>query len=116
MLPSPVFDLSNAPVKSTQTGAPGQFFQSPTASLDELKCHTTILDAGQAPHSLHQHPEKELIVVTEGGLTAMVDDEKKKMSTGSMIIFACGQEHRLRNSGSVPAKYHVIRWRARVTR
>ncbi len=115
MLESSVFDWNDAAVRSTQTGSVRQFFQSPTAMLEQLKCHTTTLNAGQAPHSSHAHPEEELIVVTEGELTAVVDGEERKASPGSMIFFGSGQEHGLKNSSSVRAVYSVIRWRARTT-
>jgi quercetin dioxygenase-like cupin family protein len=83
--------------------------------LEKLKCHTTTLAAGQAPHSSHVHPEEELIIVTEGELTATFSGKEKKADTGSMIFFASEQEHGLRNSGQARAVYSVIRWRARKT-
>src|SRR4249919_929622 len=68
---SSVFDWNVIEVQKTKTGARRDFFEAPTTNLDQLECHVTTLNPGEAPHAPHQHPEEELIIVKEGTIEAM---------------------------------------------
>ena len=107
---SSVLDWSLTEVKETKTGARREMFDSPTATLDRLECHVTTINAGEAPHPPHQHPEEELIVVKEGTVEAMQNGTKKRVGPGSMIFEASKEPHGLRNVGQTPATYYVIKW------
>jgi quercetin dioxygenase-like cupin family protein len=86
------------------------FFRSQTATTDELECHVTTLNPGEASHPPHKHPEEEVIIIKEGTVEALVNGEKKKVGSGSVIFQASNQMHALRNAGKTPATYHVISW------
>jgi len=45
---SSVFDWSAIEVKQTKTGARRDFFKAPTATLDQIECHTTTVNVGEA--------------------------------------------------------------------
>ena len=107
---SSVFEWSGIEVKQTKTGARRDFFDAPTATLDQLECHVTTINAGLAPHPPHQHPEEELIVVKEGTIEAMQNGVTKRVGPGSMIFEASNELHGLRNVGDTPATYFVIKW------
>jgi XRE family transcriptional regulator, regulator of sulfur utilization len=85
-------------------------FQAPTATLDELEMHVTILPPHTASHPPHQHPDEEIIVIREGTLDAMVNGTTRRVGPGSVIFEASNQPHGLTNVGDTPASYHVIRW------
>src|ERR1700745_1323526 len=75
---SSAFDWNQIPVKQTEVGAVRQFFQAPTATLDELECHVTKLNAGLASHPAHKHPDEELVIVREGTVECLVNGEMKR--------------------------------------
>ena len=79
------------------------FFEAPTTNLDQLECHVTTLNPGEAPHAPHQHPEEELIIVKEGTIEAMQNGVTKRAGPGSMIFEASNDLHGLRNVGQTPA-------------
>jgi mannose-6-phosphate isomerase-like protein (cupin superfamily) len=110
LMRSSVFEWSGIEVKQTKTGARRDFFDSPTATLDRLESHVTTINAGEAPHPPHQHPEEELIVVKEGTIEAMQNGVTKRVGPGSMIFEASNEPHGLRNVGQTPATYYVIKW------
>jgi XRE family transcriptional regulator, regulator of sulfur utilization len=110
LMRSSVFDWSGIEVKQTKTGARREVFDSPTATLDQLECHVTTLNAGEAPHPPHQHADEELIVVKEGTIEAMQNGATKRVGPGSMIFEASNEPHGLRNVGQTPATYYVIKW------
>jgi quercetin dioxygenase-like cupin family protein len=110
VMQSAVFDWSNIAAKPTKTGARREFFDAPTATLDQLECHVTTINPGEAPHAPHQHPDEELIIIKEGTLEAMQNGVTKQAGAGSIIFEAANQFHGLRNVGKTPATYYVIKW------
>ena len=107
---------------NSTTGLSHRFFQNPTATLDELEMHVTVLPPGKAPHAPHTHPEEELLIIKEGTLEAMQSGKISRMGPGSVIFQASNQLHGVRNVGQTPAIYYVVRWtspgmlKARATR
>ena len=110
LMKSSVFDWTTIESKTTKVGARRDFFDAPTATLDQLECHVTTINPGEAPHAPHQHPEEELIVIKEGTVEAMQNGVTKVVGPGSMIFQASNEMHGLRNVGKTPATYHVIKF------
>ena len=109
-LDSSIFDWNEVAVKETKTGSVRTFFRSPTATLDELECHVTTLNPGEASHLPHKHQEEEVIIIKEGTLEALVNGTMKRVGPGSVVFQASNQMHAIRNVGSTPATYHVFSW------
>ncbi|HKE94917.1 MAG TPA: cupin domain-containing protein [Povalibacter sp.] len=109
---STVIDWNDVPPKKTDVRTVRQFFQAPTATLDELELHVTTLAAGESSHPPHQHPNEELVIIKEGTVEALVHGEWKRVGPGSVIFNASNELHALRNVGDGPATYHVINWRS----
>jgi quercetin dioxygenase-like cupin family protein len=110
LMPSSVFDWNTVEAKPNKTGARRDFFDSPTTTLDRFECHVTTINPGEAPHAPHQHPEEELIIVKEGTIEAMQNGVITRAGPGSLIFEASNDLHGLRNVGTTPATYHVIKW------
>lgn len=107
---SSVFDWTKIEVKATKSGERRQFFQAPTATLDELTCHVTTLNKGEIAHAPHQHPEEELIVVKEGVIEVVQGGVTNRVGPGSVIFHAANIRHGMRNAGDGVASYHVFKW------
>ena len=107
---STVFDWNNLTAAPNKTGAVRKVVQRPTATLDELEIHITTLNPGETPHAPHQHPDEELLIVKEGTVESLNNGELKRLGPGSIIFQAANQLHAIKNVGSVPATYHVIKW------
>ena len=110
LMTSGVFSWESIPVKESKTGSSRQFFRGPTATLDELECHVTTVNPGQASHAGHSHPEEELIIVKEGILESNQNGDVKRAGPGSIVFEASNQFHSLRNAGTTPVTYFVIKW------
>jgi hypothetical protein len=85
---STVLDWNEIPAKQADVRTLRQFFQSPTATLDELELHATTLGVGESSHPPHQHPNEELVIIKEGTVEALVRGEWKRVGPGS-VIFQC---------------------------
>ena len=112
LMKSALFTWESVPEKATEQGGRRGVFAAPTATLDELEYHTTMLKPGGSPHAPHTHQNEELIIVKEGAVEAYVNGEWKPAPTGSLIFFASNVPHTVRNTGTVPARYHVVNWAA----
>ena len=110
IMSSSIFDWTQVPVKKTAKGEVRSFFRSPTATLDELECHVTTLNPGEMAHPAHQHPDEEIIIVKEGTVESLVNGEYRTVGPGSVIFQAANQMHSIKNAGTTPATYHVIKW------
>jgi XRE family transcriptional regulator, regulator of sulfur utilization len=110
---SSVFDWSAIAVKPTKTGARRDFFQAPTATLDELECHVTTLNPGEIPHPPHKHADEELVIVKDGTIDVQqANDRPRSVGPGAVIFQASNQMHGMRNVGRTAATYYVIRWKS----
>ena len=107
---STIFDWNTLAATPNQTGAVRKVVQQPTATLDELEIHITTLNPGATPHAPHQHPDEELLIVKEGTVESLNNGELKRLGPGSIIFQAANQLHAIKNVGTVPATYHVIKW------
>lgn len=107
---STIFDWNSSKAQPTKTGSRRQFFQAPTSTLDELECHVTTLNKGEAAHAPHQHPEEEIVIVKEGTLEILIGEKWKRCGAGSVIFHASNVLHGMRNVGDGQASYHVFKW------
>jgi quercetin dioxygenase-like cupin family protein len=94
----------------TKIGAVRRVFQEPTATLDELEMHITTLDPGVSPHPPHQHPDEEILILKEGNIESLVAGRTQKLGPGGIVFQAANEAHTVRNIGTTPATYFVIKW------
>ena len=107
---SRVFDWTQLKPEASKTGERREVFDAPTATLERLASHVTTLNPGQAPHPAHKHPEEELMIVRQGTLAVTLNGQATRVETGGMIFCASNEMHGLRNVGTTPAIYYVVKW------
>ncbi|HEY4299959.1 MAG TPA: cupin domain-containing protein [Candidatus Didemnitutus sp.] len=108
-LKSQVFDWTATAVKPTKTGERRDFFDSPTATFAHLECHATTLNPGEIPHPPHRHHDEEIIVMKEGSVLVELGGVPHPAGPQSVALFASNDLHGMKNTGSVPATYYVLR-------
>jgi quercetin dioxygenase-like cupin family protein len=104
------FDWNEIPVRHEEVRSVREFFNAPTATLEELAVHVTTLKPGDTSHAPHKHFNEELVIVKEGVVEAYVQGEYQRLGPGSVIFNASNELHAIRNVGDEPATYHVINW------
>ena len=110
LIGSTTFDFTKLEARPTKVGSVRQVCRNATATLDELECHITTLNAGESPHPPHTHPDEEVVVIREGTLEVTFGDRTAIVGPGSVIFQAANQPHTVKNIGTTPAIYHVIKW------
>jgi len=109
VLHSTVFQWADLKVRLTKVGEARSVVDAPTPALAELELHITTLNPGQSPHPPHRHVAEELMIVREGTLEAMQEGRTNLVGPGGIIFEASNEWHGLRNVGTNPATYYVIK-------
>ena len=96
-------------------GRSRSILRAPTATLDELEAHVTVLPPGQDSHPPHRHPAEEVVIVREGRVDFVIEGATHHAGPGSWVLLASMEEHMLRNVGDTPAVYYVMQWKTPAT-
>lgn len=108
-LRSNVFRWDSFTAQPTPRGARRDIVHGSTVTFHDLSLHATTLNPGETPHAPHRHADEEIIVVKEGTVEATVDGTTRACGAGSIFFFASNQLHGLKNVGTTPATYYVLR-------
>lgn len=107
---STVVNLADLQAVPTKTGEMRLVFDASTPTLSELDCHITTLNPGESPHLPHRHPDEEVLILKEGRLEVSQEDRKTIVEPGGVIFEASNELHTLRNIGTIPAVYYVVKF------
>ena len=87
-LPNTVVDMTNS-AQLFENGQPLKiYFNGPTNQLKSMTAGNLLLDPGLSPHLPHQHPEEEVMLITQGTGEILVDGAIYRVGPGSMMYCA----------------------------
>jgi quercetin dioxygenase-like cupin family protein len=110
--PEAVFKLKDAKTVKHPFGELTVFFDGKTEQLKSLVTGTLLLYPGQEPHPPHQHPEEEIMIVTEGEGTILVGGKNYDVSNGSVMYSESHKLHGVKNTSSKPLRFYYMKWLA----
>ena len=109
-LGSMVFPGDSGARRTTSSGAMQRaIVDTVTAMHARLEMHETTIQGGQAPHAAHRHLHEEMFVVRTGTLEVLLGDRTLLAGPGSVVFCASNELHGIRNAGTEPATYIVMR-------
>jgi len=108
-LPSSVIDCNSQPSTPTPTGSRVVCVSSPTLTFLALESHITTLNVGQSSAPDIIDSNDEIVVIKAGQLEITVNGVASRMNAGSLLYWAPNDKRTLRNVGTTPASYQVIR-------
>ena len=79
-----------------------------TESGAQMEVHETILAPGSSPHPPHHHKHDELFLMCKGSLEVTIAGKTTAIGPGSAAYVHSGEEHGVRNNGTVDAQYFVV--------
>jgi quercetin dioxygenase-like cupin family protein len=106
---SVVIDWAKLPVQTTKTGERRDVLKGSTVTMQNLSCHATTVNVGDASHGAHRHADDEIVIVKEGTMEATVNGQSHLAGAGSVVLFASNDLHGMRNAGDTRLTYYVIR-------
>jgi quercetin dioxygenase-like cupin family protein len=108
-LASSVIDCNSLPATPTKTGSRVSVVSSPTLTFLALESHITTLSVGQSTASDIVDAGDEFVVFKSGMVEVTVNGVADRMKEGSMLYWAPNDKRTLRNIGTTPVSYQVIR-------
>jgi mannose-6-phosphate isomerase-like protein (cupin superfamily) len=81
-----------------------------TYGLRDALAATAVLKPGQQIHPPHQHAEEEFLVVTEGSGEWHLAGKDFPAAKGDAIYAEPWLVHGIRNSGTTPLTFVVMKW------
>jgi uncharacterized cupin superfamily protein len=84
-------------------------FVNEQTGANQLRLHASVIDPGQAAHPPHEHAGEEIIFVLEGDGEATIGDEKISVRGMTALFFPEHVMHGIRNTGTSPIRYLVVR-------
>jgi hypothetical protein len=110
-LPSLVIDPANAKLTHESYGDLRIYLDGPTGQLRALTVGSLALKAGMVPHPPHQHPEEEIMLVTEGAGEITVEGKTYAAAPGSMM-YCSGQRMHGITAGPHGLTFYFYKWKA----
>ncbi len=111
-LPDVTMDESKAKLTKETFGDLKIYFDGPTDQLKSMTAGSLRLKPGMSPHPPHQHPEEEILVITEGTGDVVVLGKVTKVGPGSMMYCAGNKLHGITNTGKTPLLFYFYKWMA----
>lgn len=87
------------------------YFDGPTDQLSAMTAGSLRLKPGMSPHPPHEHPEEEIMLVTEGTGEISINGKVTKVANGSMMFCAANTVHGVANTGKVPLMFYYYKWK-----
>jgi quercetin dioxygenase-like cupin family protein len=109
MLPSSIIDCNSMPTTPTATGAAVTVLNSPTLTFALLHSHITTVDVGKSTAPGGVDPGDELLIVKTGSIELTINGVASRINQSSLAYMAPNDKRFIRNIGTVPASYQVIK-------
>jgi quercetin dioxygenase-like cupin family protein len=111
-IPNETLSKSQAKVTHEAFGDNNVYLDGSTDQLKSLVFGSLQLKPGQEPHPPHQHPEEEIMVVSEGTGEISVEGKVTKVAAGSLMYCAGGKLHGIKNTGNTSMLFYYMKWQA----
>jgi quercetin dioxygenase-like cupin family protein len=93
-------------------GAARTYLNGPTDQLKDLATGTWRIKPGKSPHDVHQHPEEELLIFTEGAGEIVIAGVRQPVKPGSVMYCAANMPHGVFNGPGSEMLFYFVKWRA----
>ena len=111
-IPNSTMDKAQAKVTHESFGDLRIYMDGSTDQLGAMTFGSLLLKPGMSPHPPHEHPEEEIMIVTEGSGEISVEGKVTRVAAGTSMYCAAGKLHGIVNTGKVPLLFYFFKWKA----
>ena len=110
-IPNAIMDQGKAKVTHEPFGDLRVYLDGSTDQLKAMTFGSLQLKPGMTPHPPHEHPEEEIMIVTEGTGEITVDGKVTKVAPGTSMYCAAGKLHGIVNTGKTTLLFYFFKWK-----
>jgi quercetin dioxygenase-like cupin family protein len=107
-LPSKAYSFDDLPVKKNGPNSSRAVLKGAIHDGCPLEMHITELAPGLSPHPPHHHGHDEVVIIRQGTMAVTINGQTTNVGPGSVVFYASGEEHGMKNVGNDNAMYTVI--------
>lgn len=107
-VPSKVYVFDKLSVRHTETVDYRVIVDGKTIDGCKFSVHESALSPNNEPHPPHHHNGEEMFLMIDGTLEVTINGKASRITKGSVAFIGSGDQHGIRNVGTIPAKYFVI--------
>jgi quercetin dioxygenase-like cupin family protein len=111
-IPNATMDQGKAKLTREPFGDLRIYLDGATDQLKALTFGSLLLKPGMTPHPPHEHPDEEIMLVTEGTGEISVEGKVTKVAAGASMYCAAGKLHAIVNTGKTPLLFYFFKWKA----
>jgi len=111
-IPNATTDKAQAKLTRETFGDVRIYMDGSTDQLGAMTFGSLQLKPGMSPHPPHQHPEEEIMILTEGAGEISVEGKITKVTAGSSMYCAANKLHGIVNTGKTPLLFYFFKWKA----
>ena len=111
-IPNTTMEAGRAKVTNEPFGDLRVYFNGSTDQLKAMTFGSLQLKPGMSPHPPHEHPEEEIMIVTEGTGEISIEGKVTKVTPGTSMYCAGGKLHGIVNTGKTPLLFYYFKWKA----
>ena len=86
------------------------YYEGATPGTAAMLFGTAEVNPGFENHPPHKHADEEVLCLKEGTLEAYEDGQTTRVGPGSVLFFASNHLHGVKNVGTTPATYFIVKW------
>lgn len=106
-----LINAEDCPFKTHDKGGRRDFYNRPTTQCAVFEMHTTKLKAGLESHQQHTHAPEEIILLTKGTVSMLIDGQIQRMKPGDLAVLASNIPHALINTTGADCEYFAFTWK-----
>jgi mannose-6-phosphate isomerase-like protein (cupin superfamily) len=109
-IPNSTMDKGQAKVTHEPFGDLHVYLDGSTDQLKAMTFGSLQLKPGATPHPPHEHPEEEIMIITEGTGDITCDGKVTKVAPGTSMYCAAHKLHTIVNTGKTPLLFYYFKW------
>ena len=109
-IPNSTLDKGKAKVTQEPFGELRVYLDGSTDQLKAMTFGSLQLKPGATPHPPHEHPEEEIMIITEGTGDITCDGKVTKVAPGTSMYCAAHKLHTIVNTGKTPLLFYYFKW------
>jgi (S)-ureidoglycine aminohydrolase len=106
-----LLNQSDCPFKAHDKGGRRDYYNRAVTQCSVFEMHTTLLKAGLESHQPHTHVTEEILLITKGTITMVIDCKIHQAKAGDLVILTSNISHALINTTGGDCEYFAFTWK-----